>query len=317
MALESLEFDELLEEVLALIEIGDLKFALRCLQAYVKHGGRELSKAQDYMRRIGNLALDASRKSRELRDVRRAAESLALAEQAGVVKVFDTRSVGALPRLAEFESAAPGLSPTAPPLWRRPHMDLVSPASLSPGDSFRLRVYADQSDPRPGEQAQDIQLPDTGEPFYDLDIRLQITPHFILSGPPKKPFRIQAAEPKTGIVEFALTVAGRDVLDKLEGQAPAVCAEFLYRGRPCGKVARTVEIVGFDMPPAPQAPAALPQLRETVMVSEAVLPDLLVTITTQVENDNRHFWCTVQRERGVDHLDRYQHPGTGVHGGVH
>ena len=44
-------------------------------------------------------------------------------------------------------------------------------------------VYADQSDPQPGEEIQNIEIGDTGAFFYDLEVRLLATAHFRLDGP--------------------------------------------------------------------------------------------------------------------------------------
>jgi hypothetical protein len=291
------DLQQLFEQAVLLLKERDLKAALRCFRVYLAQGGEKRDEARDYLSRIEKLATEAGRTQQERGSLRRAREQYAMAMDAKgeAAMELETPVSRGEPEFSEIQFAIHPESESTGRLWRRPHMDLSESAPVAPDENFHVLVYANQSDPQPGESAENIELPDTGMPFYDLEVRLLSSAHFRLDGPETRPFRIDRAKPTTETVDFSLTVVNAAILSELNDRPASVCAEFLYQGRPSGKVRRNVKIAGVSVPPAAAAPEGLPKMHDTITVDlTAKLADLLISITAQAENDNRHFWCTVE-----------------------
>ena len=220
-----LVIEHLFEQGVELFEEGDLKTALRFFREYIKQDGKEQDAAYRYLKLIGEQALRTGQVYRDRGYSHRFAELLELAVDAGgaagaaaIHQQEEISSTGA-PGRPKFRSPIPVHQANAIRLWRRPHMVLSKAARLSPGESFQVRLYADQSDPQPGEETQNIEIRETGALFYDLEVRLLVTAHFRLDGPATKPFRIEQAKTKTETVEFSLTVLDSRDFSRSCGQA--------------------------------------------------------------------------------------------------
>jgi hypothetical protein len=292
-----LDLRQLFEEAVKLFEQGDLKTALRYFKAYLSLGGTDKAAVDDYVRRIGEQALKVGKSYHEGQLRRHAEESYLLAIDTGggrhveqALEMLTTMSRP--PKMPEFRAVAPEPSER---LWRRPHMDLSRPYPLAAGDAFQVFVYADRSEPAPGEESAAINIQDTGAPFYDLEAGLLASAHFRVNGPTTQPFRIERAKVKTDTLAFEVRVADAADLAALEGQPASLCVAFRYQGRPAGKILRRVEIAGIAVPTPLDAPKELPETHETIGVEAGAKPaDLTLTITAQDKNPDRHFWCTVQ-----------------------
>ena len=295
-----LVIEHLFEQGVELFEEGDLKTALRFFREYLKQGGNQQAEAYRYLKVIGEQAFGAGKVLRDRGRSHRATEQFTLAVDAGgaagAAAIDDLKAIASVegPKRPKFRSPTPKVQERPNRLWRRPHMSLSKPLPLAPGDSFQTRVYADQSDPQPGEKSQQVELEDTGAYFYDLEVRLLATEHFCIQGSATKLFRIERLKPTSETVEFSLTVLDTESLNRLVGRPASVCAEFLYQGRPSGKVALQLEVVGGPASPLAEAEEDMPKGRNAIMlIPAAKRADLQITITRQAENDSRHFWCTV------------------------
>jgi hypothetical protein len=295
------EIQHLFREAVELFNEGDLKVALGFFRTYLRQGGAQQAESYQYLKRIGEQAVEAAKMHSQHGHTRRAREYFTLAIDAGgAAAVAGVKHLEAMvpvpvaPKLPEFRSPKAPISTTGRRLWRRPHMAISKSVPLAPGDSFLAKVYADQSDPRPGEETEKIELFETGIPFYDLEVRLLTSAHFRLEGPATQAFRIEQANPVTKTVDFSLQVLGAAAIEKLAGKPVSLCAEFLYQGRPSGKVTLRPEVAGTSAAPAAEGSKERLKERNTIIVDPIARPaDLMITITKQAENDNRHFWCTV------------------------
>jgi hypothetical protein len=292
--------EHLFEQGVELFKEGDLKASLRFFREYLKQDGTRQVEAYRYLKRIGEQAVRAGKVHRDHGHSLRATEHFRLAANTGgaagaaAIAQLETMALVEMPRRPKFRSPAPEVPETTGYLWRRPHMSLSKPLPLGPGDSFQVLVYADQSDPRPGEESEKTKLPDTGASFYNLEVKLLVTAHFRLGSPTTRPFRIERAKPRTETVEFSLIVLDDQAISSLAESPASVCAEFAYEGRPAGKVALQLDVLGMLASPLAKTEEVVPKRQNAItLIPSAKRADLLISITRQAENDNRHFWCTV------------------------
>ncbi|KRR15032.1 hypothetical protein CQ12_40345 [Bradyrhizobium jicamae] len=99
-----------------------------------------------------------------------------------------------------------------------------------------------------------------------------------------------AENDRYGLPPFDMKCAERSQWDD---DAPSVVAMFYVDGRPCGKVARMVEVLDIPMRPTHGEDDA------SVQIGRNGLPpaDLTVTIVADPENDGRHYWCSISTPR--------------------
>jgi hypothetical protein len=291
----------LLSEAIDLFKRGDLKWALHFLKAYLAHGGQNADEAQSYVRQIGTLAIAAAKRLHQKTLFRSARENYELALKTGTHSEDAESGLRSMPirTMMEFRSAhgGPGSATGAANLrseerlWRRPHMDLSKEMPLAAGDTFEINIHCDQSEPRPGEQIDDINLPNISG-AYDLEVHLLTSAHFRVVGPSIKPFHIERSKIESEVVPFSVTVVNAADLEAVVDQPASICAAFRYEGRPAGRVLRQLDIAGAT---SFQKPEAVGSKGTVVVELGAKAADLTVTIQAQMEqNDNRHFWCTVQ-----------------------
>src|SRR5262249_52171116 len=130
-------------------------------------------------------------------------------------------------------------------------------------------------------------------------VHLSVTEHFAIKGAQSKKLVIKRDESKSGPVKFALEV----IATPKSLRAGTIVAAFEYKGRPCGKVTRSVTIASESKtaaagePPLTAADQSVtsdaggerPQLE---LIADARQPDMTITIVNP-SNDQRNFGVTV------------------------
>ena len=274
------EAADLFDAAVVFFETGDLETARELFERYLTENGVRSEEAREYLRRIGGELPRPSTRSTPR-------------------AVFPVASRGYHPEATVRGEPPSAVEEPQETLWRRPHLD-VPGQPLAPGSQFQVIVYADQSDPAPGEQTGDILLsgPASQEEF-NLDARLLVTPHFAILGDDLQPFPVARHRTETERVTYLVEVKPALELQSLTDAPPAVSAAFSYRGRPAGFVRRRIAIAGPTQAPANRADAS----QSVIHVESAARPtDLTVVIAAAAENDTRHFWCTVQ----TPHLEQFR-----------
>jgi CHAT domain len=170
--------------------------------------------------------------------------------------------------------------PSVPVVRRTPHMDIPQ-RRLQPGTTFEVSIFADQSKARPGETSTDIVV----ESGAILEVQLIVSEHFLVSDRAVTRITITDAERTDAEQRFKVAVRPRDQLPA--DIVPSLIALFFHNGRPCGTVARTVDIEGV----ATQNPDPRP---ERIQTDGGTPADLTVVVTRAVINDGRQFFCTVR-----------------------
>ena len=322
----------LFEEAVRLFQAGDDADAEALFEQCVARSGRHAAEARAYLDRIRRRAdrllfADAVRlsnlghleqaRSRFRKVVRLAGEKAADARQhlekvdspggrqavQGQPPVERRGAVGA-PAMPVFrrreEAPAAGAAPSAeaaPPaeedvIRRTPHMDFSVPSPVKPGTTFEVRVYADRDEARAGEKSEEMVLEAPPEIIdFPIRVRLLVTSHFAINGKDLQVLLIERDQERSGTVKFSVTVKNKRELEALAAEPPSIIALFTYNGRPSGRVLREIAIEG--LPTAPMPPSA-PSESELSLDANAITPDLTIVIAATQENDNRHFWCTVQ-----------------------
>jgi len=175
-------------------------------------------------------------------------------------------------------AAAPA---AAQPIRRTPHMD-VPAKLLQPRDSFDVSVYVDQKAARAGEDTVDIVVPVAGT---QVEVQLIVSEHFAVNGSAVTTMTI-TDEPRSDAERpFKVTVVPANELPTKV--PPSLIAQFFYKGRPSGKVSRTVAIAGVST-------ATVVPAKERVEVQDGVAADLTVVVNRTLANDGRQFTCTVR-----------------------
>jgi hypothetical protein len=198
----------------------------------------------------------------------------------------------------DFDAVAAALS-----LRRTPHMDASPGGPLRPGALLQVSVYADKETARPGEEAEEIVIEAPPELLrFDIQVWLVGTGHFAILGEALKVLVIDRVKDTSEAVVFQVKV-NETISDTSEA---ALTAYFTYKGRPCGRVRRTVEIRlrerDLAPPTKPEAavrattisrsakPPRAAALRVDVLAAE---PDLTVEIRDP-EKTLQHLTCLVR-----------------------
>jgi kumamolisin len=170
--------------------------------------------------------------------------------------------------------------PTSSVVHRIPHMD-ISQTRLQPEMTFEVSIFADQFAARSGETSADIVV----ESGAVLEVQLVVSAHFFVSGPAATRMTIAGAKRSDAEQLFKVSVRPRKELPA--GIVPSLIALFFHNGRPCGSVARTVEIDGVAMQHLDPRPGR-------IQTDDGVPADLTVVVTRAVINDGRQFLCAVR-----------------------
>ena len=125
-------------------------------------------------------------------------------------------------------------------LRRTPHMKLSTEDPVSHGDQFDVSIYVDEKAALADEVTQNvvIKAPLSVREF-PVTVFLSTTDDFEIRGAESQELVIKRDETKSPEVKFSVVV----VADPASMHAATVVAAFDYKGRPCGKVTRSV-IVG-------------------------------------------------------------------------
>jgi len=154
-------------------------------------------------------------------------------------------------------------------LRRTPHLDAPDPLPAQAGATFTVRVWTDEAPARLGEEAEDVIVeapPDVD--VIELGVLLVAGAHLEVDGEYFRTLTIERDKPDSAPVEFTLRVARPDAPGD-----PELVAQFMYRGRPCGRIRRRWRFPGGAAVPAEAAPAGVP------VHTEARAVDLTVLIT--------------------------------------
>lgn len=175
-------------------------------------------------------------------------------------------------------------------ITRTPHIDILTDGPISPEASFRVLVYLDRESRRPDEVGYDVAAPSGSL----VEVELLASSHFVVTSSPTTFFRMTAENDRYELPPFDMRCAERSQWDD---HAPSVVAIFYVDGRPCGKVARAVEVLDLATRPKRGEDDA------SVQIGRNGLPpaDLTVTIVADPENDGRHYWCSIS----TPHLPAY------------
>lgn len=121
------------------------------------------------------------------------------------------------------------------PLIRRtPHLDAPDKLPMTPGRTFKIKVWTDQAPARLGEESEDVVVEAPADiQKIELGVLLVTSPHLWVRDPYFKPLIIDRDVADSNPVEFTVTVAENDAIGPV-----TLIAKFLYRGRPCGRVKR-------------------------------------------------------------------------------
>lgn len=178
------------------------------------------------------------------------------------------------------------------PIERIPHMDIeYEGAQLAPTMAAKVRIYVDKEAARPGESG----VPVVVEGEADVQVRLLTTDHFVIEGANTRTIHLAPELDKSEADAFSIQVKPAAQLPA--DAEPILTAVFFNDGRPCGKVARSVEIAGYRIaaPTEPPPPEPVPPVtpEAAVHVVEAKPADLSITIT-RLDDTGMNFNCTVQ-----------------------
>jgi len=174
---------------------------------------------------------------------------------------------------------------------RTPHVDYFPPSPVKPEATFEVRVYSDRDEARAGEKSEEMVLEAPPEIVdFPVRVRLLVTSHFVINGKDLQVLLIERDQERSEIAKFSVTVKSKRELEALASEPPSIIALFTYNGRPSGRVLREIAIDGLPAA-APMPPSATSELS---LDANAITPDLTIVIAATRENDNRHFWCTVQ-----------------------
>jgi hypothetical protein len=173
----------------------------------------------------------------------------------------------------------PADAPSSELVRRTPHLLVDSP--LQPGASFQVEVYLDTQAARPGEDSEDVVVPDGAE----VEVQLVVSSHFVVSGETLRVISVRGEMERWEVTPFDLTVkpAGELRTDV----PPLITALFFYNRRPSGKVTRAVSITGLA------AAAALAGRPARVEFQQTRAPELSITIRAAEARDGRQFECTL------------------------
>lgn len=160
---------------------------------------------------------------------------------------------------------------------------------LQPGTTFEVRVYVDQKAARVGEDTVDV----IAEVGSQVEIQLVVSEHFYVNGSAMSTMTVTGAPRSDADRAFSVSIV--PAADLPVNVVPSLIALFFYKGRPSGKVSRSVQIVGVTS-------EALAPTEGKVELSEGTAADLTVIVTGSKAKGARQFFCTVR----TPWLDKYK-----------
>jgi hypothetical protein len=172
----------------------------------------------------------------------------------------------------QSERNVPGAKSAAPDalIRRTPHLDAPEQLPTTVGSRFKVEVWTDKAPARIGEVSEDVVIeapPEIRE--IELGVLLTTSPHLAVEGDYFQTLTVIRDASDSERVEFFVTVSESDA------PAPAsLVAQFLYRGRPCGRVLREWSWPSGELFPSAVSTAGVP------VHTGVEEPDLSVVITT-------------------------------------
>jgi hypothetical protein len=175
---------------------------------------------------------------------------------------------------------------------RVPHIDVLHDGPVHAGERFEIELYLDELSRRAGETGFNLVAP-AGS---DVEVNIITSSHFRLEGGATARFRVSERPSRIDVSRFTLTCL--DPSEWSEGLS-SVIAIFFVDSRPCGKVARTIDVVGIAKGETKDVEARL-----EIGINGLPPADLTITVLANRDyNDQKHFWCLVS----TPHLPRYHH----------
>ena len=154
-------------------------------------------------------------------------------------------------------------------LRRTPHLDAPDPLPAQAGAEFTVRVWTDEAPARLGEEAEDVIVeapPDVAS--VELGVLLVTGAHLEVAGAYFQPLTIERDRPDSVPVDFTVRVVDPDAPGD-----PELVAQFMFRGRPCGRIRRRWQFPDGASVPTEATPAGVP------VHTDARAVDLTVLIT--------------------------------------
>ncbi len=129
---------------------------------------------------------------------------------------------------------------------RTPHMD-VPADPVEGGQDFRVEVFVDAAEARPGEEAEELVIAaPRDQTHFEVLVWLVPSDHFEVKGEPLATLTVERAVESSQPIGFDVSV--KSSAQKIAG-TPSLSAVFLYQGRPAGKVTREIAVAGLVPPP--------------------------------------------------------------------
>jgi hypothetical protein len=172
----------------------------------------------------------------------------------------ETQKSAGKPRRSSHAAAPEQVTAERDPVVQRtPHMEFSCDEPLVPGTRFDVTIFADQQQPKAGEESGDIVL---SAPLhvqsFKVDVKLLVSDHFEIdagsggrrrkkvesqvSGMQQLVIRRDAAESSRAVFTLAVRAA-KDLVKT----PPFITALFQYKGRPSGRVSRKPVIAGLEV----------------------------------------------------------------------
>jgi hypothetical protein len=195
-----------------------------------------------------------------------------------------------LEALAGRREALPSSQP-AGTLRRTPHLTLTSDGPSAPGELLAVSVWADTGPFLAGEWGAEVVVEDAPDEI-ELEVWLVASEHFTIEGPDVQPLVLRRAEARSSTARFAVKV--RLPPASAASAGAFLSALFAYRGRPCGRVTRPIDLA-LPRPAAVPAAGSRARQQAALSVETAAEPaDLIVRIVAGSLSDGRVFECRVQ-----------------------
>lgn len=279
-------------------DAGDLDTAYTLFQQVVTLAGRRRAEAKAYLERIReriDVTEECGMTLPPMEPLPPSPEQVADRKtMADAVANVITRAAGEIRTYGEVRQTLPDLQvkagiqalPASGPqaaLRRTPHMDLDPLPLVAKSARIKVSVYTNTGGLREGEDGDNVvvELP-PGQDHVDLNVWLVVEEPFSVEGPDSRRLTLRRDQERSEPAVFTVARTGL-------GTAPTALfsALFAYKGRPCGRVSRSVA-VSADTAEAPHVANPLVRLE-----TGARPADLNVRIVAS-GTDGRTFQCNVQ-----------------------
>jgi hypothetical protein len=184
------------------------------------------------------------------------------------------------PQAARGSFAGGGGGPPDPPddrsptILRTPHVDAPDSLPKDPGARFEIAVRLDDEPFRRGESGQPLEIEAPPEVrSIDVGVVLTASPHLAVVGQPFGMLTVERDRKDSDRLHFTIEIADAEA----PGDA-AVTVQFLYRGRPSGRVDRAWSWQ-TDAPSAPPVKGPSAEQRPARSHVDSREPDVTVLIT--------------------------------------